>query len=108
MPQYPFVQVMAVIGVAAIVLAGLAIPVGAKVGARAGLLALRASLFGALAVFAACLVWGAASGDLASFNAQAEPGALVQLGVFFTIMYSVAHRFAGAYLRDKTKEAVHA
>lgn len=108
MPQYPFVQVMAVAGLLAIVLAGLAIPVGAKVGTHAGLFALRGSLIGALAVFGACLVWAWVTGDLASFNAQAEPGALVQLGVFFTIMYSVAYRFAGSYLRDRAEEAADA
>jgi hypothetical protein len=105
MPHYLFVQVMAVAGLLAILVAGASIPVGARFGARAGTLVLQGSLFGTLALFTGCLVWGAATGDLRAFNAAAEPGAMLQMGAFFAIMYSMTYRFAASYLRDKAGEA---
>jgi hypothetical protein len=104
MPQYPFVQVMAASGLVAILAAGGSIAVGARAGARAGRQMLRGSLIGVAVIFAGCFVWGAITGDLAAFNAQAEPGAWLQMGAFFGIMYSIAYRFAGAYIRDKAAE----
>lgn len=104
MPQYPFVQLMAIAGFVAIVITGLSIPLGARLGARAGTILVRVSLVGTIAAISIGFAWGASSGDLAEFRMRAEPGALVQMGVFFLIMYSAAYRFASAYLRDKAEE----
>lgn len=108
MPQYAFLQVMAVAGLLAIAAVVVAMPVGARVGARAGRTLLRASLFGVLIAFAACLAWGAASGDLAAFNAKAGVGDWLQMGAFFLVVYGTGYRFVSAYLLDKLKEATGA
>lgn len=105
MPQYPFVQLMAISGFVAIVITGLSIPLGARLGARAGTVLVRIGLAGTVAAITVGLAWGMLNGDLAAFRMRAEPGALVQMGVFFLIMYSAAYRFASAYLRDKAEEA---
>ncbi len=104
MPQLPFVQGMAIAALAAIVLVVLAIPVGARAGVRAGALVLRASLIGVVLAFAGLLGWGAASGDLAVFNARMGVGSWLQMGAFFGIIYLTGYRFVGSYLADKARE----
>jgi len=103
MPQLAFVQVMAVAGLASIVAVVLAMPVGARLGHQAGRLLLRASLIGVLGVFAGCLAWGAASGDLGRFNAQEGVEAWLQMGAFWGIVYGTGYRFVSAYLADKAR-----
>lgn len=103
MPQLAFVQVMAVAGLAAIIAVVLAMPVGARLGHRAGKLLLRASLIGALGVFVACLAWGASTGDLGRFNAQEGVEAWLQMGAFWGIVYGTGYRFVSAYLTDKAR-----
>lgn len=103
MPQLPFVQTMAVAGMAAILLAVLAMPAGAWLGARAGLGVLRFSLAGAAAAFIGCIVWGALTGDLAVFNALMGLDDWLQMGAFFGIVYFTGYRFAAAYLTDKLR-----
>lgn len=100
MPELPFVQFMAVAAVAAMAVVVLAMPVGAKVGARAGHALLRASLVGSAAAFAAALIWGGQSGDLARFNAAVGVSVWLQLGLFFIIVYGTGYRFVAAYLAD--------
>lgn len=105
MPQLAFVQGMAVAALAAIVLVVLAIPVGARVGARAGALVLRASLIGVALAFAGLLAWGSASGALALFNARMGVGSWLQMGAFFGIIYLTGYRFVASYLADKARES---
>ncbi len=104
MPQLPFVQGMAIAALAAIVLVVLAIPVGARAGVRAGALVLRASRIGVVLAFAGLLGWGAASGDLAVFNARMGVGSWLQMGAFFGIIYLTGYRFVASYLADKARE----
>jgi len=104
MPELAFVQVMAVAALAAIVAAVLAMPVGARLGARAGRMVLRGGLIGVVLVFAACLAWGTATGDLGRFNAEAGTGAWLQMGAFFGIVYGTGYRFVDAYLLDKLRD----
>ena len=101
MPELAFVQVIAV--GAALSLAGivLAIPVGARRGARPGRLVLRASGFGLLALVAVCLLWGASTGELATFNRQLGLDGWLQIGAFFGIILSTGYRFVGRYLDDR-------
>lgn len=104
MPQLPFVQCMAVAALVSIVLVGLAVPVGASAGVRAGRLLIRVSFIGVLIVFGVCLAWGWSTGDLALFNARMGIGAWVQMGAFFAIVYSIGYGFASSYLLDKAAE----
>ncbi len=109
MPQLPFVQGMAIAALLAIALVVVAIPVGARVGARAGAVVLRASVIGVVLAFAGLLGWGAASGDLAVFNARMGVGSWLQMGAFFGIIYLTGYRFVASYLADKAREgAPHA
>lgn len=101
MPEFPFVQVMAVSGLAALFAVVLAMPVGARAGSRAGLLLLRASGVGIALALALALTWAAASGDLGRFNARVGVGALLQMGAFFVIVYGTGYRFVSAYLADR-------
>jgi hypothetical protein len=103
MPQLPFVQTMAAAGLAAILLVVLAMPVGARLGARAGLRMLRVSLAGIAVVFIGCIVWGALTGDLAVFNARMGFDDWLQMGAFFGIVYITGYRFVAAYLSDKLR-----
>lgn len=105
MPQLAFVQVMAVAGLAAIVAVVLVMPVGARLGHRAGTLLLRGSLIGALVVFASCLLSGASTGDLGRFNAEEGIEAWLQMGAFWGIVYGTGYRFVSAYLADKARSA---
>lgn len=105
MPQYAFVQVMAVAALAAILTLVVSMPLAAKVSPRAGRVLLRASLAGVLLVIAACFVWGASTGDLARFNARMGWGAWLQMGAFFAIVYFTGYRFVSMYVADKLKEA---
>lgn len=104
MPELPFVQVMAVAALAAIVAAVFAMPVGAWVGSKAGLAVLRASLAGVVLVFAGALLWGSRSGDLGRFNAQVGVDAWFQMGLFFLIVYGTGYRFVAVYLSDERHE----
>lgn len=106
MPQLAFIQVMAVAGLAAVVAVVLAMPVGARLGHRAGRLLLRGSLIGALAAFAGCLLWGASTGDLGRFNAEEGTEAWLQMGAFWGIVYGTGYRFVSAYLADKARAGV--
>lgn len=101
MPELPFVQVMALAALAAIAAVVLAIPLGGWAGVRAGQLVLRASLVGVAAAFAACLIWGARSGDLGRFNVRVGAEAWLEMGLFFAIVYGTGYRFVSAYLADK-------
>ena len=101
MPQLPFVQGMAVAALVAIALVVLAMPIGAKVSVRAGTFTLRASLAGVLVAFSALAGWGAATGDLAVFNARMGAGSWLQMGAFFGIIYFTGYRFVASYLADK-------
>ena len=101
MPQLPFVQGMAIAALAAILLVVLAIPVGARVSARAGRFVLRASLAGITAAFVGLAAWGASTGDLAVFNARMGVGEWLQMGAFFGIVYVTGYRFVASYLADK-------
>ncbi len=103
MPQLPFVQTMAVAGLAAILLVVLAMPAGAWLGARAGLLMLRFSLAGVVAAFIGCIIWGALTGDLAVFNARMGFDDWLQMGAFFGMVYMTGYRFVAAYLTDKLR-----
>jgi hypothetical protein len=105
MPQLAFLQVMAVAALAAIVAVVLAMPIGMRLGHRAGRVLLRVSLIGVALVFAGCLAWGASTGDLARFNAQEGVGAWLQMGAFFVIIYGTGYRFVSAYLLDKASSA---
>ncbi|MDO8879221.1 MAG: hypothetical protein Q7W44_00210 [Coriobacteriia bacterium] len=100
MPELPFLQVMAV--VACLTLAGVvvAMPVGRRAGARAGRSVLRASLGVLLVTIAACLWWGHATGDLATFNARMGLDAWLQIGAFFGIILTTGYRFVGRFLDD--------
>ncbi len=104
MPQMAFVQGMAVAAFVAILLVVLAMPVGARAGARAGIIVLRLSLAGVVVAFAALVGWGAATGDLARFNARMGAGAWLQMGAFFGIIYVTGYRFVASYLADKGVE----
>lgn len=101
MPQLPFVQGMAIAALAAILLVVLAMPVGARVSARAGRFVLRASLAGITAAFVGLVAWGASTGDLAVFNARMGVGEWLQMGAFFGIIYVTGYRFVASYLADK-------
>lgn len=103
MPQLPFVQTMAAAGLAAILLVVLAMPVGARLGARAGLMMLRVSIAGVVVVFIGCIVWGALTGDLAVFNARMGFDDWLQMGAFFGIVYITGYRFVASYLSDKLR-----
>ena len=108
MPQYAFVQVMAVAALLAIIALVAAMPLGAKAGPRAGRALLRVSLVGVLLAIAGCFVWGASTGDLGRFNAQMGWDSWLQMGAFFGIVYFTGYRFVSAYLADKAKEAASA
>jgi lysylphosphatidylglycerol synthetase-like protein (DUF2156 family) len=108
MPELPFLQAMAVAALAAVALAIAAFPAGARVGAKAGWFVLRVSLVGVVLALAACLLWGASSGDLQRFNVRLGTEAWLQMGLFFAIVYGTTYRFASAYLTDKAKEAADA
>ncbi|MBN2839708.1 MAG: hypothetical protein JXP37_01955 [Coriobacteriia bacterium] len=97
----PFVQGMAIAGVVAILLVVLAMPIGARASARAGVLFLRVSLIGVIAAFAGLALWGSASGDLARFNARMGVSSWLQMGAFFGIIYMTGYRFVASYLADK-------
>jgi len=101
MPQMVFVQGIAIAAVVAILLVVLAMPVGARVGARAGRFLLWASLVGVITAFAGFAVWGAFTGDLAVFNARMGVGTWLQMGAFFGMVYFTGYRFVGSYLADK-------
>lgn len=105
MPQYAFVQLMAVSALLAILALVVSMPLAAKVSARAGRVLLIASLAGVLLAFAGCFVWGASTGDLARFNARMGWDAWLQMGAFFMIVYFTGYRFVSAYVADKLKEA---
>jgi hypothetical protein len=104
MPELPFVQVMAVAALGAILAVVLAMPLGAWVGPRAGRMLLRVSLIGVVGVFAGSLVWGSSAGDLGRFNAQMGVEAWFQMGLFFFVVYGTGYRFVSAYLTDKRRE----
>ncbi|MGB4442344.1 MAG: hypothetical protein WBJ62_09000 [Coriobacteriia bacterium] len=108
MPQYAFVQVMAVSALVAILALVVSMPLAAKVSPRAGRALLRASLAGVLLAIVGCFVWGASTGDLARFNARMGWDAWLQMGAFFTIVYFTGYRFVSAYVADKLKEALDA
>lgn len=101
MPQLPFVQGMAIAALVATLFVVLAMPVGARVSARAGMYVLRTSLIGVIAAFAALAAWGASTGDLAVFNARMGAGSWLQMGAFFGIVYMTGYRFVASYLADK-------
>ncbi len=105
MPQYPFVQFMALSAVVALAGIVVAIPVGLRVGARAGRIVLRSSGLGLLAALAACLLWGRSSGDLARFNARMGADAWLQMGAFFGIILSTGYRFVGRFLDDRVRQS---
>jgi len=100
-PQYPFLQVMYVAATAAVLGVALAIPVGARRGARAGRLLLRGTLIALAVVLAACLLWGSSSGDLAAFNARLGIDAWIQMIAFFGIVLFTGVRFVGRFLDDR-------
>ena len=104
MPELPFVQVMAVAGLIAILAVGLAMLAGARLGTKAGLVLLRASLIGITLAIAGAFAWGSASGDLGRFNARVGASAWFQMGAFFGIVYGTGYRFVSVYLADKHKE----
>lgn len=108
MPELPFLQVMAVAGLVAIVLVVLAMPLGSRLGPRAGHFVLRASLAGVLVTFGIALAAGARSGDLGRFSAEMGTGAWLQLGAFFLIVYGTGYRFVSSYLSDKRAKAKEA
>lgn len=101
MPELPFVQAMALAALVAIAAVVLAMALGRWAGVKAGQLLLRASLAGVLTAFAACLVWGAQSGDLGRFNVRVGAEAWLEMGLFFAIVYGTGYRFVSAYLADK-------
>ena len=100
MPQYAFMQVMAVAATLAIVGVVVAIPVGKRAGARVGRLVLRGCLLALLLTVAGCLVWGQATGDLGRFTARMGADAWLQIAVFFGLILSTGYRFSGRYLDD--------
>ena len=112
MPELPFVQLMALAALAAIAAVMLALPLGRWAGVKTGQVVLKASLAGVVTAFAACLIWGARSGDLGRFNARVGAEAWLEMGLFFAIVYGTGYRFVSAYLADKrqglTKEAADA
>lgn len=101
MPQYPFLQAMYVAAIAAIVGTGLALPVGARLGSRAGRRVLRGTVIALAVALVSCLIWGSRSGDLAAFNARLGVDAWVQMVAFFGIALSTAYHFVGRYLDDR-------
>ncbi|MHB1136285.1 MAG: hypothetical protein ACYCXR_00865 [Coriobacteriia bacterium] len=104
MPQMAFVQGMALAALIATLLVVLAIPVGARVSARSGMIVLRTSLIGVVAALAALAAWGASTGDLARFNARMGAGTWLQMGAFFGIIYVTGYRFVASYLADKNAQ----
>ena len=108
MPQMAFVQGMAVAALVATLLVVCAIPVGAHLGARTGMIVLRVSLIGVVVAFAALAAWGASTGDLARFNARMGAGTWIQMGAFFGIVYMTGYRFVASYLADKSAKPANA
>ena len=101
MPQYPFLQVMYVAAIAAVLGVALAIPVGARRGAPTGRRVLRGTLIALAIVLAACLFWGSSSGDLAEFNVQLGIDAWIQMLAFFGIVLFTGAHFVGRFLDDR-------
>lgn len=108
MPELPFLQAMAAAALAAIVAIVVAMPLGSRVGPKAGAVLVRASLVGVVLAFAGCAAWGASTGDLRTFNVRVGTEAWFQMGLFFAIVYGTGYRFVMSYLADKVKEAADA
>lgn len=103
MPQHAFIQVMAAAATLSIIGVVVAIPVGRRAGSRAGRTLLRGSVLAMVAVLAACLVWGQASGDLERFNTRMGWEAWLQIAMFFALILSTGYRFVGRYLDDRAE-----
>lgn len=104
MPQLAFLQAFMALVIVSLTLAVAAIPVGARKGSSIGRRVLRAGLGTLLIGLAACVVWGASSGELRVFWSDLGLDAEVQIGAFVFIVYLTAHNFAARYLDDKSAE----
>ena len=104
MPQLAFLQVIVVAAVAAILGVGLSIPVGGRLGSRAGQTLRRGSVLVLLAVVAGSLLWGHSSGELAQFNSRLGGAGWLEITVFFWVILSIGYRFSGSYLRERAFE----
>lgn len=104
MPQLAFLQTIFVTALVALAAVIVSMPVGAKAGPRAGVLVLRGSLIALVVVTAACVAWGASSGELATFRQALGVDGALQMAVFFGILYATAFNFAAKYLADKARE----
>lgn len=101
MPQYGFLQAMYVAALISVAAVALAMPAGARFGARTGALVKRGAFVWLLLAVAACLAWGASSGDLARFNQGLGFEAWLQMGAWFGIVLFTANHFVTRYLEDK-------
>lgn len=101
MPQLRFLQAFVVLAFAAVAATVAALPVGARLGARAGRKVLRAGGLTLAAGLLGSLAWGVASGEWAVFWRELGFDAVVQIGAFVAIVYFTGHNFVSRYLEDK-------
>lgn len=105
MPQLAFLQALVIAALTSFVLVAIAFPIAAKAGWRAGWLLVRLSLGVLVASVIGTVAWGAARGELAEFWATLGPGAALQMGMFFAIMYSTGFLFVSRYIASLASEA---
>ena len=105
MTEFGFIRVIFVAGIVAILVQCAVYPVRHWLGMAVARRMLDASLYGFLAVTAACLVWGGISGQLAQGLAAGGWRTLADMTMFFGFGMFISYFMGARYLSDELERA---